>query len=48
MPAAATSSLTHAGWQVQPGENHRTTFYVGPDWETTAAVVTIRLRPAAR
>ncbi|SDX45077.1 OmpA family protein [Hymenobacter psychrophilus] len=33
------------GWQVMPGENHRTTFYVGPDWETTPATATISLHP---
>ena len=32
-----------AGWQVMPGENHRTTFYVGPEWETTPATATISL-----
>ncbi|NVO84630.1 PsbP-related protein [Hymenobacter terrestris] len=33
------------GWQVMPGENHRTTFYVGPDWETTPATASISLHP---
>ncbi|MBT2559416.1 OmpA family protein [Hymenobacter sp. ISL-91] len=33
------------GWQVMPGENHRTTFYVGPDWETTPAAASISLHP---
>ncbi|OWP61377.1 hypothetical protein CDA63_19760 [Hymenobacter amundsenii] len=33
------------GWQVQAGENHHTTFYLGPDWETSPAKVTISLHP---
>ncbi|WP_026351297.1 OmpA family protein [Hymenobacter aerophilus] len=54
-PAAAGQTYTDgrggyqlgypAGWQVMPGENHRTTFYVGPEWETSPARATISLHP---
>ena len=34
-----------AGWQVHQGTDNTTAFYAGPDWATSPAVVTLRLRP---